>query len=1076
MNIDYESYVSRADLYYDKPVENSWDGLPIGNGRMGTIVWTGPRTLNFQINRVDVFATGSATTAPDWRMDSPEYYGINEYCGGCGAVHIDMGGDIAPDGVLVQHLSFYDATATLDSSSVSAQVFASARNDAIVLRLQRKKATSDPVRLTLKLLRAPEVKKRGHTARSRFVNDAGYNGIEQIFEECCDTGINENDHYCRSVMLVGLAEGGIAEVVQRDEKSLELILDGKDEEWRIAISSAASFDRNHDVIAAAEAELKAVTEREYADVLQEHRAWWREFWSRSFIHVPRYPLFGLYWTTYIYYMGSCMRGDYPAKFNGLIWPTHGDLRFWGGQYWWYNTSRFHYGLDDAGHGDLKMPLFRMLLSNIEKYEIAARQQWKAEGIYLPETEAFDGPEILPDDVARELSDFVMNRIPAGEKLKQFLPRRSGMNARWALYDNVEDQRKGVVGAFSWHSNVVYNAADVANSMWDHYLHTGDVEFLRIYAYPWMRGVAEFYRTFANLRREDDGLYHIHETGWCEHVAAARDVIHDLAMMRGVFPATIKASEILGIDEGMRTGWREIVDNLAPYPRSDMPDALHAPEHPAGFNVYAVLREPAIQRQPHSQANSNDWLLLMIYVFDLLNLETKEIDPAEWELTMHSLDAQENVKQIQRDSHPTHYNWGYVWNRIVLKAARMGRTDLVLKGLPLLLRQFTIPTHYGGHHENWHFPNRMPWTNELNSPSIQEMGTFSDCLQAGLLQSVAPGPGGDSVIHVLPAWPTLWDTVFKLHARGDIQVAASQKDGTLEWVQLRAGKAGTCRLRNPWGDARVRIRRGDRSDRNVEDADGRVIELVINSGEELVLTREDDDKTAPDRLTFGTAILTDAVSVHLPFYENLPVLAPGERTRIAVVPAQEGVTFQSSDATVLTVDNTGVVSGLRIGSVEIRAYGDGKIISRQHFIVRDLVVNDFDPEIVYTGDWKKHWYMMDSDYLQDPRYMERRRPWFDDYHYTDAPGAAVEYQFEADCVAVIGMKGPLCGKAEVYLDGELAATVDANFGEVSPQEIVFEANSLGPGCHSIKLINVEGRLVLDALRLSGRLPNPSEKRN
>ena len=321
-----------------------------------------------------------------------------------------------------------------------------------------------------------------------------------------------------------------------------------------------------------------------------------------------------------------------------------------------------------------------------------------------------------------------------------------------------------------------------------------------------------------------------------------------------------------------------------------------------------------------------------------------------------------------------------------------------------------------------------------------------------------------MIHVLPAWPSLWDTVFKLHARGDIQVTASQKDGALEWVQLHARKAGTCRLRNPWGDAQVRIRRDDRSDQNVEQAGGCVIDLDVNAGEQMILTREDDDRTLPARLTFGNTILTDAVSVQLPFYDNLPVLAPGERTRIALVPAQAGVTFQSSDSTVLTVDDAGVVSGLRIGSAEIRVYRDGKIIARQHFLVRDLVVNDFDPGIEYTGEWKKHWYMMDSDYLQDPQYMERRRPWFDDYHYTDVPGNTAEYQFEAEGIAVIGLKGPMCGKAEVYLDGQLAATVDADFGEVSPQEIIFEASSLGPGKHTIKLVNIDGRLVLDALRL------------
>ena len=44
--------------------------------------------------------------------------------------------------------------------------------------------------------------------------------------------------------------------------------------------------------------------------------------------------------------------------------------------------------------------------------------------------------------------------------------------------------------------------------------------------------------------------------------------------------------------------------------------------------------------------------------------------------MHSLEACTNVKEILNDAHPTHREWGYVWNRTVLKAALMVLTDLV----------------------------------------------------------------------------------------------------------------------------------------------------------------------------------------------------------------------------------------------------------------------------------------------------------------------------------------------------------------------------------------------------------------
>ena len=35
--------------------------MPVGNGRTGSLVWTTPSALHFQINRVDVFAAHAGT-------------------------------------------------------------------------------------------------------------------------------------------------------------------------------------------------------------------------------------------------------------------------------------------------------------------------------------------------------------------------------------------------------------------------------------------------------------------------------------------------------------------------------------------------------------------------------------------------------------------------------------------------------------------------------------------------------------------------------------------------------------------------------------------------------------------------------------------------------------------------------------------------------------------------------------------------------------------------------------------------------------------------------------------------------
>jgi hypothetical protein len=54
--LDPRATIARADLDYLTPATRSEEGMPVGNGRMGGLVWTSPSVLKFQINRVDVFA------------------------------------------------------------------------------------------------------------------------------------------------------------------------------------------------------------------------------------------------------------------------------------------------------------------------------------------------------------------------------------------------------------------------------------------------------------------------------------------------------------------------------------------------------------------------------------------------------------------------------------------------------------------------------------------------------------------------------------------------------------------------------------------------------------------------------------------------------------------------------------------------------------------------------------------------------------------------------------------------------------------------------------------------------------
>src|SRR6185312_10823582 len=82
LDVDFKTAISRGDLDYTNPTTRSEEGMPIGNGRMGSLVWTTPTALHFQINRCDVFGENSYTVSFP-QADS-------DYAAGCGYLDINL--------------------------------------------------------------------------------------------------------------------------------------------------------------------------------------------------------------------------------------------------------------------------------------------------------------------------------------------------------------------------------------------------------------------------------------------------------------------------------------------------------------------------------------------------------------------------------------------------------------------------------------------------------------------------------------------------------------------------------------------------------------------------------------------------------------------------------------------------------------------------------------------------------------------------------------------------------------------------------------------------------------------------
>ena len=98
---------------------------------------------------------------------------------------------------------------------------------------------------------------------------------------------------------------------------------------------------------------------------------------------------------------------------------------------------------------------------------------------------------------------------------------------------------------------------------------------------------------------------------------------------------------------------------------------------------------------------------------------------------------------------------------LLAAASLGRADAVRIMIPNQIRgtaERSTAYKNGGA-----LSNRMMLREGPQALDAERLGRASEALHLALLQSNAPAPGEDGIIHVFPAWPKEWSAQYKLAA-------------------------------------------------------------------------------------------------------------------------------------------------------------------------------------------------------------------------------------------------------------------------------------------------------------------------
>lgn len=123
-----------------------------------------------------------------------------------------------------------------------------------------------------------------------------------------------------------------------------------------------------------------------------------------------------------------------------------------------------------------------------------------------------------------------------------------------------------VAAFAW------------TPLMQYYEGTHDYEFLKTAAYPYLRGIVDFYSSYFTPTR-NDSYFHVayscgdeicHYEGQEGPSGYALDSHEDLGFARMAFGKALEYSGRLGVDVPLRDAWKDILERLAPYPTTTVP--------------------------------------------------------------------------------------------------------------------------------------------------------------------------------------------------------------------------------------------------------------------------------------------------------------------------------------------------------------------------------------------------------------------------------------------------------------------------------------------------------------------------